>query len=817
MFPSIRIHTGPTCVFFASIMFTGFLAGCGGGGSSGGGGAATPAPTAHAQADQTVAVGTLVTADGTTSESPSGAPLSYQWAMTQKPAGSIASLSNPASARASFTPDVAGVYTITLVVHANGVPSQPDAVSITAMTGNVPPVANAGPARSTPPGQPVTLDGTASHDPNNTSITYSWRIVQQPPGSHPILTNANTATPTLTADVPGVYTLQLTVSDGSLTSPPVQTQCTVATGNLPPIANAGPDQTVTAGQLVTLNGSGSSDPNGDPLTYSWCVQGKPEGSTVTLNGANMAQPTFTPDIAGSYVFCLTVDDGKGGTGSDRVLVEGRLPSSGSGALQAYLKPSNTTLFPQVAAFGQAVALDGDTLVVGTGDPSCAIGVNGDPTNSSCPGAGAVYVFTRTGSTWSQQAYLKASNTQTGDSFGTSVSLRGNTLAVGAPREGSCSPGINDNQADNGCPSAGAVYLFTRTGNTWSQQAYVKASNPNGGDFFGQSISLSGNTLAVGATAEDGCATGVNGNQTDNACIDAGAVYIFTRNENGWTQEAYVKASNTAPFDAFGNVVLDGDTLAVGAPVENGCATGINGDQSSSTCRAAGAVYVYTRTASVWTQQAYVKASTINPHPQGGADRFGAALALNADSLIVGAPGQNSCATGIDGNQSDIACEGAGAAYIFTRTNNVWSQVAFVKPIAASSSFGRGFAQALAFDGTTLAVGSGDATCATGFNPSPGLSGCDFSGAVYLFSRTASSWAQQAFVKATNPDAFDFFGAGLGIVGHTLAVGAPSEDSCATGINGNQSDNNCGPLPNAAQNLQNPAVIGSGAAYVYVLQ
>jgi hypothetical protein len=106
---------------------------------------------------------------------------------------------------------------------------------------------------------------------------------------------------------------------------------------------------------------------------------------------------------------------------------------------------------------------------------------------------------------------------------------------------------------------------------------------------------------------------------------------------------------------------------------------------------------------------------------------------------------------------------------------------------------------------TLAVGSNDNTCATGFNPSPGLNDCPVSGAVFLFTRTAISWAQRAFVKASNPDVLDRFGTGLAIDGNTLAVGAASEDSCATGINGNQTDNRCGPLPNAAENMQDPAV------------
>jgi hypothetical protein len=493
-----------------------------------------------------------------------------------------------------------------------------------------------------------------------------------------------------------------------------------------------------------------------------------------------------------------------------------------GVLQAYVKPSNTTVFPDLSGFGQAVALDGDTLAVGAVDPSCATGVNGNQTARNCPGAGAVYVFTRTGATWSQQAYLKASNTQKDDFFGLSVSLSGDTLAVAAPEESSCAMGANGNQADNGCLSAGAVYVFTRAGSTWSQQAYVKASNTNFGNIFGWSVSVSGNTLAVGAPNERSCASGINGNQLDNGCggtgIGAGAAYIFTRSENVWTQEAYVKASNTRAGHSFGNhVSLDGDTLAVGAPQEDSCATGIDGDQSSNGCHNAGAVYVYTRTAGVWTQQAYVKASNTNMgNPFGQGDLFGLSVAVNGDTLIGAAPGEGSCATGIDGNQLDNGCGNSGAVYIFTRTNNLWSQTAYVKALPPDSlSFGNDFGRRLAFDGTTLAVGAGDSNCARGFNPLPGSNDCAWSNAVYLFSRTATGWTQRAFVKASNAEAWDFFGtSGLAIAGITLAVGAINEDSCATGINGNQNDNSCGPFP-APETAEAP--YGSGAVYVYIGQ
>jgi uncharacterized delta-60 repeat protein len=349
------------------------LAGCSGGDS--GGGAAGPVPTADAWADETVAVGIPVILDGSASEGPAGAPVSYQWTLTSKPSGSTASLRSPNSARATFTPDVAGAYTATLVVQANGVVSPPDTVSITCSTGNIAPRANAGADRSAAPGGAITLDGTASRDPNNTALTYSWRIVTQPSGSAPVLSNATTATPTFRADVPGVYTVALTVSDGSLTSAADQASITVATGNLPPVANAGPDQSVTTGQVVTLSGTRSTDPNGDPLTYSWCLRGRPQGSTATLNGANTAQPTFTPNVAGSYVICLTVNDGQVNSNSDTVVIEARGSGTGGGG------------FNQGTGFG---GLDSDfvsTIVVATdGTRDVFVGgrfstYNGTPANA----------------------------------------------------------------------------------------------------------------------------------------------------------------------------------------------------------------------------------------------------------------------------------------------------------------------------------------------------------------------------------------------------------------------------------------------------
>src|SRR6202049_1967013 len=152
--------------------------------------------------------------------------------------------------------------------------------------------------------------------------------------------------------------------------------------------------------------------------------------------------------------------------------------------------------------------------------------------------------------WSPKsiAYIKASNAKKDDQFGFTVALSGdgNTMAVGATAEDGAAKGINGNQADHSAINAGAVYVFTRNGANWVQQAYVKASNAKASDQFGASLALSGdgNTLAVGATGESSSATGVNGNQADTSMAGAGAVYVFTRSGATWSQQAYIKASNT---------------------------------------------------------------------------------------------------------------------------------------------------------------------------------------------------------------------------------------------------------------------------------
>ncbi|MCB1100658.1 MAG: hypothetical protein KDN22_34165, partial [Verrucomicrobiae bacterium] len=171
-------------------------------------------------------------------------------------------------------------------------------------------------------------------------------------------------------------------------------------------------------------------------------------------------------------------------------------------------------------------------------------------------------------------------------------VSGDTVVAGASGEGSSSTDVNGNQSDNGTPSSGAAYVFVRNGTTWGQEAYLKASNSGVDDAFGFSAAISGDVIVVGAFGEDSDATGVNGNQDDNSAPGAGATYVFMRTSNSWTQQAYLKASNTEEGDRFGSsIAVSGETVVVGAAFEE-AATGVNGDQNDNSARAAGAAYVF---------------------------------------------------------------------------------------------------------------------------------------------------------------------------------------------------------------------------------
>ncbi|RYF02124.1 MAG: integrin [Comamonadaceae bacterium] len=391
-------------------------------------------------------------------------------------------------------------------------------------------------------------------------------------------------------------------------------------------------------------------------------------------------------------------------------------------------------------------------------------------------------------------YFKASNTDAGDNFGWDVALSGDgtTLAVGAFFEDSNATGINGNQADNSVGDAGAVYVFNRTAGVWAQQAYLKASNTHASQkFSGVALSADGNTLAVSAFGDDSNATGVGGNQSDTSADHAGAVFVFSRSGAVWSQQAYVKASNTEASDYFGRSIAlsaSGDRLAVGASGEDSSATGVNGDQADNSARSSGAVYVFARLAGIWSQEAYIKAGTTRAYAN-----FGLPVALSGDglTLAVGALGDGSNATGINGDQSDSSASSSGAVWVFVRTGSSWGQQAYVKASNTNANDGFGISISLAADGNTLAVGAPyEESSATGIDGNQGDNAAPYAGAAYVFSRTGAAWSQQAYVKASNAEAFDVFGSVVVLSGdgNTLAVGALFESSASAGIGGSQADN-----------------------------
>jgi hypothetical protein len=384
-------------------------------------------------------------------------------------------------------------------------------------------------------------------------------------------------------------------------------------------------------------------------------------------------------------------------------------------------------------------------------------------------------------------YIKASNPDAGDRFGNVVAFSGETFAIAATAEDSAATVINGDSLDNSAPGAGAVYVFRKdVAGSWVEEAYLKPSNSSGGDEFGYSIALSGDTLAIGAFREDSAATGIDGDETDNSAVDAGAVYIFARDGTGvWSQQAYIKASNSQASDGFGaSVALDGDTLAVGAHLEDSATAGIDGDQTNNGSSDSGAVYVFTRdTVGNWVQQAYLKASNTDAN-----DSFGSAIALSQDSLVVGALNESSRATGIDGNQGSNNSADAGAAYVFVRdAAGAWTQQAYLK--ASNTDGGDNFGASVSLSGNTLVVGApredGAAIGVDGFeNDNKALN----AGSAYVFVRDGSgAWSQQGYLKASNSGSQDRFGRAVANYGDFLAVGA-LDDSSATDINGDETNN-----------------------------
>ena len=281
------------------------------------------APVADAGPSQEVLLGGAVHLDGSNSTDPDGDPITYAWSFVSRPDGSAAVLDDPAAVKPGFTADVVGAYELRLVVNDGKVDGEPDTVTITVgETPNTAPVADAGPDRDVVTGATVTLDGSGSHDADNQPITYLWTIVTKPAGSAAAFVDGTLVGPTFVADLPGQYVTRLVVNDGR-TDSDADTVTITATGtaNAAPQAFAGLDRSVFRTSTVQLDGSGSVDADGNPLTYRWSFASVPGGSAAVLSSTTAANPTFPADFPGTYVVQLIVNDGKVDGAPDTVVVE----------------------------------------------------------------------------------------------------------------------------------------------------------------------------------------------------------------------------------------------------------------------------------------------------------------------------------------------------------------------------------------------------------------------------------------------------------------------------------------------------------------
>ncbi len=425
--------------------------------------------------------------------------------------------------------------------------------------------------------------------------------------------------------------------------------------------------------------------------------------------------------------------------------------------EAELKASN---FGEGDNFGRAVAVSGDTLIVGaTGEDSAAAGVDGDQfdDNDISEDSGAAYVFVRGELGWSQQAYLKGPGGAGFDNFGMAVAISGDTVVVGSPGENKTLFGfiydnvgaayvfvrngrtwtqqavlkpnlqevkfyyrfgeavaISGNTIVVGAPQSdgGAAHVFYRNGTTWSEQGLLMASNAENRDGFGSSVAVSGDTIVVGASEEASGATGVNGDQASNGAAYSGAAYVFERRGTSWSQQAYLKASNTGggafvDGDRFGaSVAIWSNTIVVGAPLESSSATGANGNGLDNSAHNSGAAYVFVRSGNAWSQQAYLKASNTGGdfYPYG--DQFGASVAISRDTILVGAPGEDSAARGFNSNQLDNSAPQSGAAYVFVRRGGDWVQQAYLKANALpANGDGDHFGSTVSVSENSMVVGA----------------------------------------------------------------------------------------------------------------
>lgn len=353
-------------------------------------------------------------------------------------------------------------------------------------------------------------------------------------------------------------------------------------------------------------------------------------------------------------------------------------------------------------FGFSVSISGNTAIAGAW--AARVGTNSNQ--------GAVYVFVRTGTNWSLQQKLTASDGADGDGFGVSVAIDGDTIIVGAWHD---NVGVNVNQ--------GSAYVFTRSGAAWTEQQKLLALDGGSVDEFGKSVAIDGDTAIIGAPQDSV--------ENHGEC---GTAYIFVRSGSVWTQQQKLFASDGAHQDRFHGVAISGDTAIVGAGNDD---VGVMNDQGSA--------YVFVRSGATWTEQQKLIASD-----GWEGDSFGNggwSIAIDGNTAVIGATQDDAFAT-----------VNYGSAYVFVRSGTVWTEQAHLYPPdgAALSNFG-----SVAIDGDTIVAGGGGIN--VGLNTRVG--------SAYVFVRNGNDWTLQKQLIASDGAQGDSLGFSVAISGNKIFTGA----------------------------------------------
>jgi len=391
--------------------------------------------------------------------------------------------------------------------------------------------------------------------------------------------------------------------------------------------------------------------------------------------------------------------------------------------------------------------------------------------------------------YGQRGFLKPTTAEINDFGGWSVAIDGNTAVVGA---------VGEDGEGNSVSTAGAAHVYVRSRKRWILQATLRAAQPNEEDHFGYSVAIHGNTIIVGVPYEDSASRLINGDEANNLAENAGAAYVFVRKGAQWTQQAYLKAANADPGDQFGkSVAIFGDSVLVGAWLEDGSGPASNDDPETNDAEDSGAVYSFVRNGATWSQSDYVKVSNT-----GKGDGFGGSVAFGqeGDRFVAGAPFEDSNADGIDGNGSDNSAIEAGAAYVFGSLSfqtPQWVQQFYLK--ASNSDSGDLFGASVAMGFSTIVIGAPWEASASAASPADNT--WTDAGAVYLFESQIGPpfLAQRSYLKSSHPDPYDSFGSSVAIQGGLIAVGAHGEDGGGRGINP----------------VNNDAIVDSGAVYRFL--